>query len=105
VPRDVKTISINQKIGIEVSNISDWMIFENGVLIGGYTIRAIRDGLPSNQVADFDRSLGGILIDEGEDHFDLNRSTPEGAILSIENAYSMKNFNEVLKYRISKERQ
>lgn len=81
------------------------MIFENGVLIGGYTIRAIRDGLPSNQVADFDRSLGGILIDEGEDHFDLNRSTPEGAILSIENAYSMKNLNEVLKYRISKERQ
>lgn len=99
VPRDVKTISINQRIGVDESHISDWMIFENGVLIGGYTIRAIRDGLPKSQVASFDRSLGGILIDDGEDHYDLDRSTPEGAILSIEKAYSSKNLDEILKFK------
>ncbi len=99
VPRDVKTISINQRIGVDESIISDWMIFENGILIGGYTIRAIRDGLPKDQIPNFDRSLGGILINEGEDHFDLDRSTPEGAILSIEDAYSKKNIDDVLKYK------
>lgn len=99
VPRDIKTISINQKIGVAELNISDWMIFEKGILIGGYTIRAIRNGLPKDQVAGFDRSLGGIVIDEGEDHFDMDRSTPEGAILSIENAYSLNNMDQILEYK------
>ena len=48
-PIDIRSVQLNQKIGIEKSLISDWMIIESGRLIGGYTIRAVRDGLPESQ--------------------------------------------------------
>ncbi len=44
-PIDVKTVQMNQKIGINENLVSDWMIMESGRLIGGYTIRAVRDNL------------------------------------------------------------
>jgi uncharacterized protein YegJ (DUF2314 family) len=86
-PIDVKNVKLDQKIGITFDNVSDWMIIENGRLIGGYTIRAIRDRLTENEITNFDKSLGGMLIDEGEDYFMPNLETPEGAILALEEAY------------------
>lgn len=86
-PIDVKNVSINEKIGITNDDVSDWMIIENGRLIGGYTIRAIRDGLTGNELQNFDKSLGGMSVDDGEDYFLANLETPEGAILSLEQAY------------------
>jgi len=91
-PVDVKTVKLNQKIGISSDDISDWMIIENGRLIGGYTIRAIRDDLPEKDKAAFDDSIG-LYIDEGVDHFKVNLETPEGAILSIEKAYINKDID------------
>jgi len=44
-PIDVTNVQMNQKIGIDRKMISDWMIIQEGRLIGGYTIRAIRDKL------------------------------------------------------------
>ena len=61
-PIDVKTVKFNQKIGIDRGKVSDWMIIENGRLIGGYTIRAIRDGLSGDALKQFDMSLGLSLI-------------------------------------------
>jgi uncharacterized protein YegJ (DUF2314 family) len=101
-PVSVRSVSLNQKIGIEAQNISDWMIIENGRLIGGYTIRAIRDSLPREEWAEFDRQTG-LYIDEGVDYFKHDFSTPEGAILCLEDAFdeqdadkavSCKNFVE-----------
>ena len=86
-PVNVTTVKLNQKIGIDRNLISDWMTIENGKLIGGYTIRAIRDGVPDKDKAAFDNSIG-LYVDEGVDHFKINLDTPEGAILSLEKAYN-----------------
>ncbi|RYF40190.1 MAG: DUF2314 domain-containing protein, partial [Cytophagaceae bacterium] len=71
------------------------MSIENGRLIGGYTIRAIRDGVPEKDKAAFDNSIG-LYIDEGIDHFKANLDTPEGAILAIEQAYINQDLNAAL---------
>ncbi|TPN86876.1 YegJ family protein [Aquimarina algicola] len=86
-PIDVQNVSMNQNIGITKEFVSDWMIIEHGRLIGGYTIRAVREGLAGTQLKNFDQSLGGMIIDEGEDYFTPNLDTPEGAILLLEEAY------------------
>lgn len=96
VPIYVKNVSLHQKIGLSMEFISDWMILENGRLIGGYTIRAIREGLRTDQLIDFDRSVGGMVIDAGEDYFITNFETPEGAILSLEEAYDNKDIESAL---------
>lgn len=95
-PIDVKTVQIGDKIKITSKFLSDWMIIENGRLIGGYTIRAIRNGIKSENLAEFDQSLGGIYVDEGEDYFLANFDTPEGAILMMEQAYSDENLENAL---------
>jgi len=86
-PIDVTNVSIGEKVGITFDDISDWMIIENGRLIGGYTIRAIRDGFTGAALENFDKSLGGMFVDDGEDYFVPNFETPEGAILALEEAY------------------
>ncbi|MBC6109335.1 YegJ family protein [Pedobacter fastidiosus] len=94
-PVNVSTVKLNQKIGIDRNLISDWMTIENGRLIGGYTIRAIRYGVPEKEKPAFDNSIG-LYIDEGVDHFKADLTTPEGAILSIETAYSNKNLDAAI---------
>ncbi|WP_231424270.1 YegJ family protein [Pedobacter sp. Leaf250] len=94
-PVDVTTVKLNQKIGIDRQLISDWMIIEDGKLIGGYTIRAIRDGIPDKEKPAFDQNIG-LYIDEGVDHFKTNLETPEGAILSLEKAYNHKDIHAAM---------
>lgn len=94
-PVDVKTVKMGQEIGIDCDYVSDWMIIEHGRLIGGYTIRAIRDNIPTNERESFDQSIG-LAIDEGVDHFKPNFDTPEGAILAIEQAYRKEDLNAAL---------
>lgn len=98
-PIDVTTVKLGQKIGINKKLVSDWMILEEGRLIGGYTIRAMRDGLSGDRLKDFDKNLGGMYIDEGEDHFRPDRSTPEGAILGIEGAYDKKDIDQAIAFK------
>lgn len=86
-PIDVKSVSMNQKIGIDRKFVSDWMIIENGRLIGGYTIRAIRDNLTGSALKNFDKGLGGMIVDAGEDFLLPSDTTPEGAIIKLENAF------------------
>ncbi|MDQ0639431.1 uncharacterized protein YegJ (DUF2314 family) [Pedobacter sp. W3I1] len=94
-PVNIRSVKFNQKIGIRRDLISDWMIIENGRLIGGYTIRAIRDGVAEKEKAAFDNSIG-LYIDEGVDHFKANLETPEGAILAIEKAYNNKDIDAAI---------
>jgi len=94
-PIYVNSVAINQKIGIDPRFISDWMIIEDGRLIGGYTIRAIRDGKQPHEWADFDRQIG-LYIDEGIDYFVHDFSTPEGAILCLEDAYDELDIEKAL---------
>lgn len=101
-PLYVKNISLGQSIGVDPNHISDWMIIENGRLIGGYTIRAIRDGMPDAEKANFDKSYG-LYIDEGEDHFVRDQTTPEGALLCLEDAYDAKDMDRILACKNFKE--
>lgn len=94
-PADISNIALGQKIGISEEEVSDWMIIDNARLIGGYTIRAIRDGLSEEEIPEFDNSLG-MIIDEGEDYFPVDFNTPEGAILSIEEAYNNNDLEKAI---------
>ncbi|MDN5215520.1 DUF2314 domain-containing protein [Fulvivirgaceae bacterium BMA12] len=95
-PVNIKSVKLDQKIGVDSAFVSDWMIVENGRLIGGYTIRAVRDGFTGQSLADFDRSLGGMIVDEGEDYFLPNFETPEGAITKLEDAYDREDLDEAI---------
>lgn len=94
-PVQIKTVKLGQKIGVMRSMISDWMIVEKGRLIGGYTIRAIREGIPESDRPAFDESIG-LHVDAGVDHFKADFNTPEGAILSLEEAYQENDIDKAL---------
>lgn len=95
-PIDVRNVKLHQKIGIKNNLISDWMIIENGRLIGGYTIRAMRDKLSGQALMNFDKGLGGMIVDDGEDYFLPDDSTPEGAIVKIESAFNEDNIEKAI---------
>lgn len=84
---------LSQKIPI--NEVIDWMIIERGRLIGGYTIRSYRDTLNEDEKLNFDIDFG-VTIDDGNDFFKPDLSTPEGAIIKIENYYSDKNLEGIL---------
>lgn len=91
----IRNVGTGKEIGVPAENICDWMIVEEGRLIGGYTIRAGRDELDEKEKTSFDRKLG-FIIDEGVDYFEHDFTTPEGAILSIEDAYDTNNIDNVI---------
>ena len=95
-PLNVKTVKLDQKIGIDRALITDWMIIQDGRLIGGYSIRAIREKLKGDKLRIFDEDFKGIIIDDGEDYFKADFKTPEGAIICIENAYNEKDIQKVI---------
>ncbi|GAE66933.1 DUF2314 domain-containing protein [Chryseobacterium indologenes] len=84
---------LSQKISIE--EVIDWMIIEEGRLVGGYTIRHYRDTLDDEAKMNFDIDFG-VKIDDVNDFFKPDFRTPEGAIITIENFYSDKNLSGVL---------
>ncbi len=94
-PVTVKSVKAGSKIGIDIDHISDWIIIEEGRLIGGYTVRVYRESLPQNERGAFDQGMG-IIIDFGIDYFPHDMSTPEGAILCLEDAYSEGNVEAAL---------
>lgn len=80
---------------ILIDDAVDWVIIENGRLIGGYTIRNYRDALNEEDRLYFDIDFG-VAIDDGNDIFQPSLSTPEGAIITIENFYTNRNLEGVL---------
>ena len=60
-PVDVKEISYGDSIKVTKTDISDWMYFDKGVVKGGYTIRALRDGMSSEERKQFDIESGLIF--------------------------------------------
>lgn len=76
-------------------DVIDWMIIEEGRLIGGYTIRNYRDTLDDEAKIDFDNNFG-VKIDDGNDFFKPDSTTAEGTIIKIENFYSDKNLEGIL---------
>lgn len=94
VPTNLKNIELGKKIGVSEDEISDWLIIENNRLIGGYTIRTIRDKMSRAQRELFESTIN-FKIDNGADYFEASDKTPEGAIIILENAYDDKNLEAV----------
>lgn len=46
-----------KRVSFLPDQITDWMYLEDGYMVGGYTIRVIRDGLKSDQIPSFDAGL------------------------------------------------
>ena len=56
-PLNVKNVSLGDKLTLDPSEISDWMIIENNKLVGGYTLRVLRNRLSEEERKKFDESL------------------------------------------------
>ena len=80
---------------ILINDVIDWMIIEDGRLIGGYTIRHYRDTLDDESKTNFDIDFG-VKIDDGNDFFKPDLTTPEGAIVKIENYYTEQSLEGVI---------
>lgn len=80
---------------IPINEVIDWMIIEDGRLIVGYTIRHYRNTLDVEAKMNFDINFG-VTIDAGNDFFKPDLSTPEGAIIRIENLYTEENLDGVI---------
>jgi uncharacterized protein YegJ (DUF2314 family) len=94
VPTNLKNIELGKKIGVSEDEISDWLIIENNRLIGGYTIRTIRDKMSRVQRELFESTIN-FKIDNGTDYFEASNKTPEGAILLLEDAYDQRSLEAV----------
>ena len=55
--QDVKNVKIGQKVSISEKEISDWMYIENRKLVGGETIRVMRNGLSAKEKEEFDKGV------------------------------------------------
>jgi uncharacterized protein YegJ (DUF2314 family) len=58
VPESVTSIKLGDKIEIDRNKISDWFYIEDNKLIGGLTIRVIRDRMTPLEKRQFDREFG-----------------------------------------------
>ena len=57
----VKNVKMGQKVSAAPSKISDWMYIDNRKLVGGYTLRVLRDALTPAERTDFDRSVPFVI--------------------------------------------
>lgn len=78
-----------------IKNVIDWMIIEDGRLIGGYTIRHYRNTLDDEDKMNFDIDFG-VRIDSGNDFFKPDLSTSEGAIIMLEKFYTDENIKGIM---------
>ena len=58
VPDDVTTIKIGDKVEIMQSRISDWFYIQDNTLIGGLTIRVLRDRMAPAEKRQLDSEFG-----------------------------------------------
>ncbi|MCZ2342132.1 MAG: DUF2314 domain-containing protein [Bacteroidales bacterium] len=60
-PEKVKSVKMGQKVTVAPDKISDWMYIDNRKLVGGETLRVLRDGLTPAERADFDKSVPFVV--------------------------------------------
>lgn len=94
-PVTIASLEAGSRLGVGIDAISDWLLVQDGRLIGGYTIRVYRESLSDAERIEFDRGFG-ITVDFGFDYFPHDMTTPEGAILCLEDAYTAGNLEAAL---------
>jgi len=53
----VQNVKIGQKVSISEKEISDWMYIDKRKLVGGETIRVMRDSLSAREKEEFDKGM------------------------------------------------
>lgn len=53
---DTDEVKAGDKVKITKENLSDWMYADDGLLVGGYTIRVLRNRMSPQEMASFDSS-------------------------------------------------
>ena len=61
IPELVKSVEIGQAVTVAPSEISDWMYIDNGKLVGGETMRALRNAATPAERAEFDKSVPFVI--------------------------------------------
>jgi uncharacterized protein YegJ (DUF2314 family) len=61
-PKDVGNVRMGQQATVSPAEISDWMYIDHGKLVGGHTLRVLRDTLSPAERAEFDKQAR--FIDE-----------------------------------------
>ncbi|MCQ9634160.1 DUF2314 domain-containing protein [Chryseobacterium sp. WG23] len=79
---------------VPFSEAVDWLIIENQRMLGGYTIRQYRNMLGEEDKLNFEIYCGA-RIDDGDDFFRPDLTTPEGAIIRIEEFYNNKDLDGI----------
>jgi uncharacterized protein YegJ (DUF2314 family) len=60
-PEMVKNVKNGQRVMVAPAEISDWMYLEHRKLVGGETVRALRDNLTPAERSDFDKSVNFVV--------------------------------------------
>ena len=56
-PVHLRTLHLGSKVEVENAKVNDWMLVENGRLVGGYSIRVVRDNLQGEDRKRFDQTM------------------------------------------------
>jgi uncharacterized protein YegJ (DUF2314 family) len=59
--RFLSNVSLGDRVVFPVSQVSDWMAVEDGRLVGGYTLRAIRENMTADERRAFDDAYSLII--------------------------------------------
>jgi uncharacterized protein YegJ (DUF2314 family) len=57
-PEWVKSVKFGDVVSVPKDQISDWMYIDNGLLVGGYSVRLLRDRSTPDQRKQLDESVG-----------------------------------------------
>jgi len=60
-PERVSHVKNGDDAEVEPSKISDWMFVDDGKLMGGYTLRVLRDAMSPAERAEFDKSVDFVV--------------------------------------------
>lgn len=60
-PDKVEGVKLGQSVEVPKNQISDWMYVDGQKLVGGYTLRVLRDALPETERAEFDQSVPFVI--------------------------------------------
>ena len=61
MPEKIRSVRMGQRVTVAPAKISDWMYVENRRLVGGHTLRVLRDALTPAERADFDASVPFVV--------------------------------------------
>jgi uncharacterized protein YegJ (DUF2314 family) len=65
-PVYVSGLAYGDRVDVQLEEISDWMIIQEGRMLGGYTIHVIRNMMSEREREDFDREAGFTIPEEPE---------------------------------------